>query len=250
MWLGANKNNEEKPLNLKWISGPIRFLGIYIGHNPIDVFHFNFKPRIEKLKLNLNRWKQRKLSLLGKILIVKSLGVSQFLYLSKFVSVPNEMIKTINRIIYKFIWGSNIDKVKRNTMIQEFHNGGMKMIDIEALFKAQKIKWVNRYIMNHNSYWTVTMEKLISVKNLKVLLMSNFDNRKIKCSSAFYKELLQILCEVKHVNDEHLNLGNQFIYYNENVKINNKYVYNEYMLQAGMWFISDLYKNGNIIRFF
>ena len=36
MWLGSNKNNETKPLNLRWSKGPIKVLGIYVGHDRIS----------------------------------------------------------------------------------------------------------------------------------------------------------------------------------------------------------------------
>ena len=60
IWLGINKNNDCKPLKLKWFKGPIRLLGIFIGHDPEAVSKANFDPSREKLKCQLNIWKQRR----------------------------------------------------------------------------------------------------------------------------------------------------------------------------------------------
>ena len=43
------------------------------------------------------------MSLKGKVLIVKTLGLSKFIYLSKVLHVPDNK-QQINKKIYSFIW--------------------------------------------------------------------------------------------------------------------------------------------------
>ena len=56
-------------------------------------------------------WKKRGLTLLGYIQIVKTLIVPKFMSKAALISVSNDLIKEINKLIYGFIWKGN-DKSK------------------------------------------------------------------------------------------------------------------------------------------
>ena len=70
-------------------SKTVKYLGVYISSNKNMAVDKNWDEAIEKLQRNFNIWRQRNLSLFGKITIVKCLGVSQFL-LKASVTVPHE----------------------------------------------------------------------------------------------------------------------------------------------------------------
>ena len=103
LWLGVNKYNQSKPLGIKWSHEPIKVLGIYIGTDLKQVVENNFGFRIKKLKQHINIWKRRNLSLVGKVLILKSFGISQFIYLAGLLPFPECKMKEINQIMYEFI---------------------------------------------------------------------------------------------------------------------------------------------------
>jgi len=77
MLIGSLKNNVEQPFGIKWPKTPIKDLGIYHSYD-----------KILSLLKQLHWWKARNLSVTGKILIVKSLGLSKYALLSSLVSVP------------------------------------------------------------------------------------------------------------------------------------------------------------------
>ena len=83
IWLGSDKNRKEKPLGIKWPDKPIKLLGLYIGHNDKDLEISNFRHKLIDLKRLLHSWEERDLSIIGRILVVKSLAVSKFVYLFK-----------------------------------------------------------------------------------------------------------------------------------------------------------------------
>ena len=87
-------------------------------------------------------WKRRKLSLTGKVLILKALGISQLIFLANLVSFSKEKIKEINKIMYEFIWNSPIQKMKQNMAIQDYEHGGIRMPDLESIVLHQKFKWI------------------------------------------------------------------------------------------------------------
>ena len=54
------------------------------------------------------------------------------------ISISKDLIKEINRLIYGFIWRGN-DKIKRSAIINGIENGGLKMLDLESMIKAQRV---------------------------------------------------------------------------------------------------------------
>ena len=77
----------------------------------------------------LNNWKTRKLTLLGKINIVKSLGLSKLIFNASVLPVPEKFSDQVNKITFYFIWGNKIAKIKKTTIIGEHENGGLNMIE-------------------------------------------------------------------------------------------------------------------------
>ena len=62
------------------------------------------------MEKTLNNWKRRKLTLLGKISIVKSVGL---------LPVPKNLCDQVNKVTFNFIWDNKIAKIKKKTIIGE-----------------------------------------------------------------------------------------------------------------------------------
>ena len=67
----------------------------------------------------------RNLTMVGKILITKSLlSSSQLTYISSVLTLPEHVIKDINKILFQFVWGGS-EKVKRKTIINSYECGDL-----------------------------------------------------------------------------------------------------------------------------
>ena len=95
-------------------------------------------------------WKHRKLTLNGRVLILKSLAISQIIHLASLLPFPDDLIPEIMQMIYEFLWNGKRHKVKEDVIIQDFKEGGHKMIDIRSLIMTQKLKWVVLYLIIMN----------------------------------------------------------------------------------------------------
>ena len=104
MWIGSLRNSKQKLFGINWPSNPIKALGIYFSYNETESEEFNFTQKLLSLKQCLNMWRGRNLSIIGRILLVKSLGLSKFVYVASIMSVPEEIIKVINKVTYRFTW--------------------------------------------------------------------------------------------------------------------------------------------------
>ena len=144
MWLGEWKDRTDQPFGFKWPKEPINALGVFFSYNQESVNRLNFGEKILNLEKTLNTWQRRNLTLYGRINIVKTIGISKLIYSASVLPVPDHYVQEINKLIFNFIWAGKPPKIKRNTIIGEKKNGGLKMCDFKIMEKALKITWVNR----------------------------------------------------------------------------------------------------------
>ena len=53
-------------------------------------------------------------------------------------------------MFFNFVWDGKGDKVKHDIMINDYENGGLRMIDIKIFNKALKSSWVKKYLNPEN----------------------------------------------------------------------------------------------------
>ena len=75
---------------------------------------------------------------LGKITVLKSLVASQLTYIFSPLHANNKVIKETNGLFCNFLCNDKGDKIKRNVMINDYPEGGLKMIDIDSFNKSLK----------------------------------------------------------------------------------------------------------------
>ena len=56
----------------------------------------------------------------------------------------------VNKLFFDFLWNSKGDKIKRDIIISDYENGGLKTIDIKLFTKALKSSWVKKYLDTQN----------------------------------------------------------------------------------------------------
>ena len=100
--------------------------------------------KIRKLETNLDIWRARNLTLFGRVLIIKSIGLSQLVYSAPTLNVPKEIILIIKTKLFSFLWNNKKGKIKRQGLYQDKHKGGRRMVDTEIMFKALKLAWIPR----------------------------------------------------------------------------------------------------------
>jgi len=138
MWLGEWKDRTDEPFGFKWPKEPINALGVFFSYNQASANRLNFGEKILNLEKTLNTWQRRNLTLYGNINIVKTLGISKLIYSASVLPVPDHYIQEINKLIFNFIWQGKPHKIKRNTIIGEKKDGGLKMCDLRSWKKRSR----------------------------------------------------------------------------------------------------------------
>ena len=105
LWLGANKNNPEEPLDIAWPKDPVFALGIHFSYDDEAAFKKNFEQKLSSMASLLNLWYPRNLTLHGRIVILKALALSKLIYNTAVLTVTPTFIqkakeKTKNKTNY------------------------------------------------------------------------------------------------------------------------------------------------------
>ena len=86
-----------------------------------------------------------------------------------FIALPNpnrEIIDLINDRLYDFLWNKKA-KIKRDILVNQYSEGGLKMINLNAFIKALKTTWIRRILLS-DSKWQefikeyVDLDKMVS----------------------------------------------------------------------------------------
>ena len=141
----VNKDESEYINGISFTNDSVRCLGVYIGHDEHKCFDLNWTKKLKFFEQTLERWKHRNLTLFGRILILKTLALSKFVYLFCVISVPDSVKKALNGMMYKFIWNGK-DKISRKVITASYEKGGLHMVDLDAFIMSLNASWAARIL--------------------------------------------------------------------------------------------------------
>ncbi|KAK2877357.1 hypothetical protein Q8A73_018876 [Channa argus] len=90
----------------------------------------NWEGRFQPLKSRLALWKARKLTLLGKVLVLKADMLSSVLHLAYVFPLPVAIRRPLARTIFDFLWGGRYEWVARGRMMSGLAEGGRDVLDL------------------------------------------------------------------------------------------------------------------------
>ena len=165
------------------------------------------EPKIQEFNNCLESWQHRKLTLMGKITVLKSFALPKLVYpLSVLPNPPEEQIKYIINKMYQFLWDGKPDKVKRNIIIQNYRNGGLKMVDLRYFMNALKGSWIKRILnVENKGVWKQIYLNKLKKYGGNMLFECNInknDIHKLFPEKFFFQYVLLAWQEIKQ-NKEH-----------------------------------------------
>jgi hypothetical protein len=73
--------------------------------------------------------------------VIKTLALPKLIHLQS-------LFNDLNKLFFNFIWDGKPGKIKRNTLIADFEDGGLRMIHLQQFNAYLKITWVKRLFSN------------------------------------------------------------------------------------------------------
>ena len=159
----------------------------------------NFDSVKNKMDNQFAAWANRGLCLLGKILIYKTFGLSQLIYLARVINFTEKEHTEIRNLIYKFLWNRHYqvakapDRIKRAYLNANIKQGGFGMVDHEAVIRAMNAKQIlvnqvsthpiklilDKLISNQKSYFNAKIKEDLDGPSKNYVEVLNLVNKKV-----------------------------------------------------------------------
>ena len=100
----SNENIHKKEGGSYYVVSHIKILGVTFTPEVFNMWDYNAPEIFQKITKLLEIWSKRKLTLQGRLTIIKSLAISKFVHL--FLALPNppgDLIQNLNKLFYKFL---------------------------------------------------------------------------------------------------------------------------------------------------
>ena len=141
----------------------------------------------------------RRLSIYGKVAIIKSLLIPKnIVFVSLVLSPPSKIIKQVNSMIFSFLWNGK-DKVTRLSSINSYEDAGIKMTDIESLVKAVRLAWLKRIFSDNESTWKFYLLNLRNVGGL-IIFKCNYAMNHLSINSVFSSFFFRMVVRISKKN--------------------------------------------------
>ena len=135
----------------------------------------------------------RHLTLFGRVLIVKSLGISQLIYSTSNVDVPNFVLSTVKKRLFSFLWTRGI-RWKGLVFSKTTTREGYEC----PIWNVWWMAWIPRLLKEGNQNWKNVPDHFFKrYEGLEFILSCNYNVKFFENPPNFYKDILLYFSEFK-----------------------------------------------------
>ena len=153
------------------------YLGTWIGNANVLAQNYVINPSL--MEDVLKSRPHQSLTLSGRILQVKALAASKYVY--KFMLLPTpsrKFLHSLDKTYYDYIWDNRRHKLSKKKMERSHKRGGFNMLNVTLQNSALKLGWINRFLSDP-SILSITQVAFFTCGLIPIidLLRCNVDGR-------------------------------------------------------------------------
>ena len=146
-----------KEYNLDWDKKPLKILGVIFIAEAFIIWDYNIEDILHKVNSLINIWSKMKLTLSGKITVIKSIILSKFTHL--FLALPNppgDFLNILERKKNNFLWSNGPDRISRKNIIKNIQARRLRMVKVSVFITSLNVTWLRRLsIFFDNDNWSI-----------------------------------------------------------------------------------------------
>ena len=248
VWIGKENEIPQEHLIFGNIINEVKILGIIFTRNIKRKEELNYKEILSKIKRLLGWWKERDLSLMGKVHLLKTYALSKLNYVSSLIVVPKWVISEVEKMSFDFLWNGK-DRVKRNIICQTYADGGIKMSNFTIYIKAQRIMWLKRLIYGENKIsWKLYFDYCCRSVGGRFIFLCDYETSKMNLEiPTFYLEIMYAWQDLRKCRFPENESRNPIIFNNRNICWKGKMFCINSLYKKGIYLVNHIMEKGKIL---
>ncbi|KAL6557468.1 hypothetical protein OROMI_017818 [Orobanche minor] len=172
---------------------PFSYLGVRVGINHKRIAEWDHL--VHKMKTRLKSWEHKKLSLGGRITILKAVLTAIPIYQLSFYCLPKTILSELTKLQRTFLWGGSVDVRKTawiswESITSSKDKGGLGVRDLRFFNNALMGKWLWFFLSNKNCLWVKILSSVYGTLRLGEGGVVSTSNR--NCWSSWWGDVVKI----------------------------------------------------------
>ena len=151
MGLGKWKNKADYPFGISGKS-EIKIYGITFTNSPEQTPKKTWETVVTQTRTRLAYYRRLDTTIFTRAYIFNTRILSQLIYTATILNIPDKYLKEINKEITSFIFTGTIRSIKRTTLAQHKHKGGIGLQHIKTKIIALRIGYITDIIKHRDKH--------------------------------------------------------------------------------------------------
>lgn len=130
----------------------VKYLGIQIMNKNIDLYNNYYIKLWTQIDQDIKKWNNMKLSLFGRISIIKMNVLPRLMYLLQNIRIlkNTSCLELWQRKVMKFIWAGKKARIKLKIMCDSCLRGSLQVPNFKIYCEAICLSWISKWISLQN----------------------------------------------------------------------------------------------------